>query len=148
MIIGNKMLKCGYWPDYQIKLFKKGALTLSEEVHDFMHVNQGANVALFPMKESLAIQHFTNNSVSDFISKMNVYTSIASKTVKRKSTSTLVLFIKLFLFRFVRARGFRSKMGMDFSMLLAFYGVVQFLKEKYPTVSYIQEKEDIIKEYK
>lgn len=39
-------------------------------------------------------------------------------------------------------------MGLDFSMLLAFYGVVQYMKEKYPAVDYRQEKEDIIKEYK
>ena len=147
-VFGNKMLGCGYWPDSQIKLFKKGSLTLSEEVHNFMHVNKESIVASFPVNENLAIQHFTNNSVFDFISKMNVYTSIASGKKKKKTSSALSLFFRLLLFRFIRARGFKSKMGLDFSMLLAFYGVVQYMKEKYPAVDYRQEKEDIIKEYK
>lgn len=49
-----------------------------------MHVNKESIVASFPVNENLAIQHFTNNSVFDFISKMNVYTSIASGTKKKK----------------------------------------------------------------
>ncbi len=93
MIFSRWMQHTGWWPDYQIRLFKKGAVTWSEKIHKQPEV-QG-DVTELPAKEELAILHHHYTSVEQFIGRLNNYTAFQANS-EAESTVTAESLINRF----------------------------------------------------
>ncbi len=76
----------GWWPDYQLRLFRKKDAFWPEGVHS--QVNVAGQVRKLAPKESLAIVHYNYQTVGDFIKRMDRYSTVKAKEVgKLKSGS-------------------------------------------------------------
>jgi (heptosyl)LPS beta-1,4-glucosyltransferase len=62
-----------WWPDYNIRLFKKGSVSWNEVIHA-VPMTQGIGADL-EAKEELAIIHYNYDSLEQYIERMNRYTS-------------------------------------------------------------------------
>ncbi|MBU3926431.1 MAG: glycosyltransferase family 2 protein [Bacteroidetes bacterium] len=77
IIFGKWIKHARWWPDLQIRLFKKGMVTWLNEIHS-IPVTQGEGVDL-EIKEDNSIIHYNYSSISQFITRMDRYTSIQVK---------------------------------------------------------------------
>ena len=69
-IIFNKWMKhTGWWPDYNIRFFKKGSVIWSDKIHSQPEL-RGLIVDLGP-QESYALIHYNYESVSQFLKKLD-----------------------------------------------------------------------------
>lgn len=132
-IIFNKWMKNAiWWPDYNIRFFKKGVVKWSDRIHRPPEV-VGIGHQL-PIKEELAIIHHHYNSVGQFIDRMNRYTDVQAveliesgykfmwRDVIRKPLSE-------FLSRYFAGNGYQDGLhGLALSMLQAVSFVVVYLK--------------------
>lgn len=132
-IIFGKSLKASmWWPDYNIRLFKKGAVTWGNKIHSRPSTT-GQGLRL-PELESLAIVHHHYGSVSQFIQRMDRYTSVQAKELKEsgyefKWHDLLTKPLGEFLSRYYANRGFEDGLhGFSLSLLQAFSHFVMYLK--------------------
>ncbi len=73
-IILGKWIEHGYWwPDHQIRLFKKNAVKWSPVIHSVPKLNS-ERVMTLPSLAKYSILHAHNQTVSDIITKFNHYT--------------------------------------------------------------------------
>lgn len=132
-IIFNKWMKAsGWWPDYNIRLFKKGAVSWSGKIHRQPKV-EGQGLKL-PEEENFAIIHHHYESIFQFINRMNRYTDAQAKGLVdegykfnwqdliNKPTSE-------FMNRYFANRGFEDGLhGLALGFLQAFSFLVMYLK--------------------
>jgi len=124
--LGRWIKHGGWWPDHTLRLFKKNAGRLEErEVHEKVIVNGGVSYLKNP------IEHYTYNSISDYLKKMDVYSALAAKELKKNGIAPnlmdltarpLLTFSKMFFIRL----GFMD--GMHGLILAVFYSCYTFLK--------------------
>jgi len=77
--LGKWMRHCGWWPDAQLRLFKRGrgAFTV-EPVHEGLEV-KGKTLELHePMN------HYTYESINQYLEKMNRYSDLSIMEIKQK----------------------------------------------------------------
>lgn len=87
----NKWIKHGGWyPNYQLRLFKKSKTSVSDRL---VHESYVANGKIRKLKNDLL--HFTVSSLSEYISKINSYSSLSAV---EKEKSKKVNFIHLAIF--------------------------------------------------
>jgi len=121
-----------WWPDYNIRLFRKGAVSWSEVIHA-VPFTQGKGVD-FDAKEDLAIVHHNYDSVEKFIERMNRYTSIQAdrKTKTGYKFSWRDILTKPtneFLSRYFGDEGYKDGIyGLALSLLQGFSELVLYLK--------------------
>lgn len=113
----------GWWPDYQIRFFRKGKISWQERIHSKPEVS-GKEVRLEPDEENALIHH-NYDTVSQFLSKLDLYTSIEVSQVEDK-TFDLSNLIKNptneFISRYFSHKGYRDGIhGFILSILMAFY---------------------------
>ncbi len=132
-IIFNKWMKASmWWPDYNIRFFKKEAVTWSDHIHR-PPKTEGQGLTL-PGEERWAIIHHNYTSVSQFIDRLNRYSTIQAKELKQsgtefKWTDLLTKPIEEFLGRFFANRGFDDGLhGLILSLLQAFSFLVVYIK--------------------
>lgn len=132
-IIFNKWMKASqWWPDYNIRFFKKGQVSWGEEIHrPPKTLGQGDKLEA---AEELAILHHHYSSVTQFIDRMNRYTSIEAKELQKAGYKFLWTDIidkptNEFLSRFFAGRGFEDGLhGLALSFLQALSFLVVYLK--------------------
>ncbi|OGJ37796.1 MAG: hypothetical protein A2383_01770 [Candidatus Pacebacteria bacterium RIFOXYB1_FULL_39_46] len=132
IVFGHWITKTGWWPDYQPRLFKKGAVSWQVGVHRLPDV-KGKEVYL-PTEEKYALQHFNYDDVDHFVTKLNHYTSIQAKerTEIKDFSSAVVLekFAGEFAKRALMMDGVEEGMhGVALSLLQAMYEAVIYLKQ-------------------
>ena len=134
----DKWIKHGmWWPDYKIRLFQKGAVEWNELIHSIPQTR--GNGSDFPSEEGYAIIHHNYQSVSQFIDRLNRYTSEqALERYDKNSSFHWNTLIKApsdeFLRRFFSSEGYKDGFhGLSLSLLQAFSELVVILKlwEKY-----------------
>lgn len=82
IIFGKWMKHSGWWPDYNIRFFRKGNVTWNEVIHSVpMTTGKGEDL---PAKEDFAIRHRHYSSVEEYITRMNKYTTIQAKELNKK----------------------------------------------------------------
>lgn len=129
MIFGKWIKSDMWWPDYQLKLFKKGKGKFEKNtVHKALHV-EGETAKL----DNFLI-HNNYTSVSQFILRLNAYTDIEAENLSRDGYSFNALdalrfpiddFVKTFFLQ----GGYRDGLhGLVLSLLQAFYMEVVFAK--------------------
>jgi glycosyltransferase involved in cell wall biosynthesis len=112
LIFNKAMERTGWWPDYVLRLFKKGYVSWSDEIHS-IPITKG-NVRELPAVSDIAIIHHNYQHVDQYLDRLNRYTSIQSEelTTQLEKDETIVdgsyitkKFYSEFLSRFFAQRG-------------------------------------------
>jgi glycosyltransferase involved in cell wall biosynthesis len=135
MIFGQWIMRTGWWPDYQPRLFRKGKITWQEGIHSFPDP-QGKEVH-FPAEERYALLHHNYTSVSQFLTRLNTYTSIQAQEPASKSSQAdfsaeqlMETFSNEFARRALMLNGVEDGLhGTSLSLLQAMYESVIYLKQ-------------------
>jgi len=132
MIFGKWIEHSLWWPDYQIRLFKKGSVSWNEIIHS-VPMTQGAGGEI-EEKEELAIVHHNYDSVEQFIEKLNRYTSVHSELLIKDGykfvwTDIINKPFKEFVSRYFNGEGYKDGIhGLALSLLQAFSELTLYLK--------------------
>ena len=73
LVFGKWLKHSGWWPDYQIRFFRKNSVNWNDEIHS-IPVTRGEGMDL-PAEEKSALIHYHYESVSQYISRLNRYTT-------------------------------------------------------------------------
>lgn len=132
-IIFNKWIRhSGWWPDYQIRLFKKGCVTWNEQIHS-IPVTTGKGIDMRP-DEANALVHNHYNNISQYLERMNRYTTEQAKEkIAEQYEFNWKNIIKKpgneFLSRFFGWEGYKDGLhGLVLSLLQTFSSLVVELK--------------------
>lgn len=119
----------GWWPDYTLRLFKKHSGKVEDrEVHEKVVVNGSAAYLKNPLV------HYTYNSVSDYLKRVDIYSTLAAKELKKNGVAPNVLdflmrppvtFIKMFFLRFGFLDG---RFGLVLAILYSYYTFLKYAK--------------------
>ncbi len=77
MIFEKWIEKTGWWPDYVLRLFRKGHVEWSDQIHS-IPITSG-EVSELPKVEEIAILHHNYQHVDQYINRMNHYSGIQAK---------------------------------------------------------------------
>lgn len=130
-IIFGKWMRSGiWWPDYQLRLFRKGMGRFEER-----HVHEYIQVTGETQKMDAPIVHYNYSSISQFLIKMDkIYTeneaSLIAATGKKVNWIDAVRFpVNDFLKTFFAQKGYKDGLhGLVLSIFQAFYAEVVFAK--------------------
>lgn len=121
-----------WWPDYNIRFFRKGYVDWSELIHSVpLTVGDGADL---PPEEDYALKHLHYETVEQFIERMNRYTTMQAKNLfdEGKKFVWRDLVVKPsneFLSRYYQGEGYRDGVhGLALASLQAFSELVLYLK--------------------
>ena len=132
IIFGKWMKHSRWWPDYNIRLFKKGSVSWNEVIHT-VPMTQGVGGDI-EAKEEFAIIHHNYDSVEQYLERMNRYSSLhATLLVKGgyKFSWKDVIFkpSNEFLSRYFFGEGYKDGLhGLALSFLQAFSELAVYLK--------------------
>lgn len=132
IIFGCWMKASGWWPDYNIRLFKKGNVSWGKEIHRPPKV-EGQGLKL-PEEENFAIVHHHYESISQFISRLNRYTDAQAEGLiddgyKFNWSDLINKPVGEFMSRYFVNRGFEDGLhGLALGLLQAFSYLVMYLK--------------------
>jgi glycosyltransferase involved in cell wall biosynthesis len=77
-ILGQHDERAYYWPEHQVRLFRRGAVTFARTVHAGI-VRHSDRVMRFAASDGICIHHLSHPDVSAWIEKTNRYTSRADR---------------------------------------------------------------------
>ncbi len=129
-MFGYWMTDTGWWPDFQVRLFRNGSVVWNEGVHS-QPVFQGA-VADFPSDKKLAIEHYNFSSIAEYLERLDRYTTVAaqSQTTVANPITGLARLQSEQLRRLFAQNGIADGFhGVALSYLQAFYEFVVELKK-------------------
>lgn len=132
-MIFNKWVKASmWWPDYNIRFFKKEHVDWPDKIHQ-KPVTTGQGVQL-SAEERYAITHHHYTSISQFVQKMDRYSGIQAKELLEKGEQFKVSDLiqkplNEFLSRFFANRGYEDGLhGLVLSLLQAISFVLVYIK--------------------
>ncbi len=73
-IMGRHDERAYYWPEYQMRLFRRGSIAFTDRVHDG-HRRLSDRVHSIPPETGACIHHLSHRDAAQFIEKANRYTS-------------------------------------------------------------------------
>jgi glycosyltransferase involved in cell wall biosynthesis len=106
----GKFVKGDWWPDTQMRFFKKGCVTWSDGIHNFPEV-KGQVYLISPDNEELAMLHYQCDSISDLVDKTNKYTDYEIKKHFNSKVNIGKIIIKplgVFLRMYFRQGGYKD----------------------------------------
>ena len=132
-IIFNKWMKASmWWPDYQIRFFRKGKVEWSDKIHR-PPKTWGEGLVL-EEQARWAIIHYNYQTIDQFLNRMNRYTTIEAKDLKNSGykfrwSDLIQKPLSEFLSRFFANKGYHDGLhGLALSLLQAFSLLVVYLK--------------------
>lgn len=131
-IFGKWIRYSGWWPDYQIRFFKKGTVLWNDQIHSRPET-KGVGLKLEP-EEKWAILHRSYQTIGDFLDRMNRYTEVQAEELvksgyKFKWQDLFEKPTSEFLSRFFVNQGFADGVhGLALSLLQAFSFLAVYLK--------------------
>lgn len=132
LIFGKVLKHSGWWPDLNIRFFKKGKVTWTDEIHRPPKVT-GEGLDLED-KEQYAIIHHSYKSVSQFLERMNRYTAVQANELieggyKFDWKDLFEKPLSEFLSRFFALEGYKDGLhGLVLGLLQAFSCLIVYLK--------------------
>jgi len=139
MVFGSWVQHSRWWPDYQVRLFKKTTVIWPTKIHQQPEVN-GSEYEL-PPEEKYAILHHNYESIDDFITRMMRYAKIeAAEKIEQKKEFHLNEAtrnaISEFVSRYFAGEGYKDGMlGFTLAILQLFYSFLVYFyyweKRKY-----------------
>ena len=133
-IMGEWIRHTGFWPDFQPKFFRNGAVLFSEHVHDFMHIAENARKRYLDSDPEKSVEHFAYFDSEHFITKLNRYTTIEAKYMadQGRRFSLFRMFIagfRGFQVRYISQKGFKDGYrGFFLSLMMGFYRALVYIK--------------------
>lgn len=124
--LGQWIRHGGWWPDYTLRLFKKESARMEQrEVHEKIIASGKTGCCRNPM------EHYSYREITDYIKKMDVYSTLAATELYSKGTSFKLSQLLLkppftFLRMFLLQQGFRD--GFNGFVLAVLYSMYTFLK--------------------
>lgn len=124
----------GWWPNHHCRYFKKSVMAFSERVHAYQALSDSARRIDLPALEEYAIHHFAYRDSTQFIDKLNRYTSIEASHLydDRRAFSYFQLFkngAKEFFDRYIRAKGYKDgPRGLFVSLMMSMYRIMIYVK--------------------
>lgn len=132
-IIWGKWIKhAGWWPDYQIRFFKKGSVNWPDKIHS-IPFTRGIGFDLEANEEN-SIIHYNYQFIDQFILRLNRYTSISAKELylndKHFDPKSLIENpVEEFNTRFFAKEGYKDGIhGLALSLLQGAYAAIVELK--------------------
>lgn len=164
-LLGAPLKNLGWGPDVdaQLRLFKKSAVRITPDIHDFFHVQPGSREQRLRYSEGEAIVHFNYVDLSHFIEKLNRYASIEAKQAFERGERAsfpraLLLAVREWGSRYVRSGGRREGWrGLYLTAMMSMYrlaiqGKLKELETGNDAVSvkrrYVDEAERYLADYR
>jgi glycosyltransferase involved in cell wall biosynthesis len=129
-ILGAKIKSAGWWPDYQLRVFRKTKIQWPERIHAVPAID-GPTEKL-PALDEFAIIHQNYSTVESYIDRLNTYTSKEPKLHQQRDVTgaSLVNVVAADLLRRMFAdRGLEGGAhGVGLSFLQSFYQLATEMK--------------------
>jgi len=132
IIFGKWMKHSRWWPDYNIRLFRKGCVSWSEIIHSVPET-RGKGLDLEAIEEN-AIIHYHYENLEQYIERMNRYTSEHAKNLLKEDykfrwQDLITKPSNEFLSRYFQGKGYKDGIhGLALASLQAFSELVMYLK--------------------
>ncbi len=131
IVFGKALKHSRFWPDYNIRFFKRGKVVWSEIIHGVPETT-GKGVDL-EGKEEFAITHHHYESIEQFLERMNRYTTIQANLKSKEYKFDWKDLIRKpaaeFLSRFFAGEAYKDGVhGLALSILQAFSENILYLK--------------------
>jgi len=132
IIFGKWIKHSRWWPDYNIRFFKKGHIRWSDKIHS-VPLTRGGGYDL-EAKEVNAIIHYNYNSINQYLERLNRYTKIQAEELiasgyKFNWQDILKKPMGEFLSRFFAGEGYKDGFhGLVLALLQAFSEMIKYLK--------------------
>lgn len=132
IIFGKWMKAAMWWPDYNIRFFKKGNVVWKNEIHRPPETT-GKGFEL-PAEEAYALRHHHYETINQFLARLDRYTSVQADEINCQGynfswSDLLTKPLGEFLSRYFAHRGFEDGLhGLVLSLLQAFSFLVMYLK--------------------
>lgn len=132
IVFGKCLKHSRWWPDYNIRFFRKGYVSWNEIIHA-VPLTQGNGVDLED-KEDVAIIHHNYDTVEQYINRMNRYTSVQAALISKsgykfRAQDILIAPAGEFFSRFFAGEGYKDGLhGLALSLLQSFSEMVVYLK--------------------
>lgn len=123
---------CGWYPDRALRIYNKNVTRFTEDlVHESIHTN---NVTVVPLQNPLIHKPF--HSISSFIYKIDLYSSLYAQQKEQKKSSLIKAFshaVYAFIKCYIAQRGFLlGNEGFEiawYNMNCAFYKYIKILEK-------------------
>ncbi len=132
IIFGKWLKHSGWWPDYNIRLFRKGYVDWLEEIHSIpITLGKGSDL---PDDKDYAIIHHNYDSIDQYLHRMIRYTGIQSKQLAKDKyvfnwKDLLTKPANEFLSRYFQSQGYKDGLhGLAVSVLQSLTEFVVYLK--------------------
>lgn len=132
IIFGKWMKHSGWWPDHNIRFFRKNSVSWNEVIHS-VPMTTGTGLDL-PTKEDYAIRHRHYSSVEEYITRMNKYTTIQARELNKKGVEfkwrdVLIKPSSEFLRRYFAESGYKDGLhGLVLSLLQTLSELTIYIK--------------------
>jgi len=149
VFLGRWLRSTPWWPG-KPRLFRKGKLTVTADLHAGLLPDPGARIARLPRQPETSLWHFTRLSLEDIAAKTNRYTSLEAATALRSGRGD-PRGIELFwragreLAVYVAKRGYRDGLGgLAYAIDRAYYRfLLQAKRWDMPRVAARQQRYDV-----
>lgn len=131
IIFGKWIQHSRWWPDYQLRFFKKDSVIWPETIHPIPQIT-GRGFTI-PATEELAIKHFNYDNLSQYFEKSLRYAKAeAKKAVLENKTITIGETFKKglneFISRYFSGEGYRDgSHGLVLALLQMFYYILVYV---------------------
>lgn len=131
-IFGHVMKYSRWWPDYNIRFFKKDFVTWQDAIHS-IPITNGRGMDL-PAEEKMSITHLHYQDVNQYLEHLNRYTTKQAEELISKGYSfshfdVIEKPISEFISRFFAGQGYRDGFhGLALSLLQSFSELIVYLK--------------------
>lgn len=132
LIFGNWMEHSRWWPDYNIRFFKKGCVVWQDAIHS-IPVTTGRALDL-PAQKDLSLTHYHYQSVDEYLTRLIRYTNQQSKELisqgyKFNALDLVTKPLSEFLSRYFAGEGYKDGLhGLAISLLQSFSELIVHLK--------------------
>ena len=131
LIFGKFQKYGGWWPDYNVRFFRNGMVEWQDQIHS-QPITQGQGIDA-PASEEFAIKHNHYQSISQFLSRLDRYTSVQLNDLKGKHPFVWTDLVEKptgeFFRRYFDLEGWRDGLhGLILALLQAVSELVLYLK--------------------
>lgn len=132
IIFGRAMSASMWWPDYNVRFFRKGQVSWGDKIHRSPEV-KGSGIDL-PAREEFAIIHHHYSSILQFLERMIRYSKVQAEELKREGykfdwRDLIKKPMSEFLSRFFANRGFEDGLhGLALALLQSLSFLIVYLR--------------------